>query len=132
MPATQTHCLNCLPSPNPESEGHDYVCDLTKCLHTLTNAGASRATRRSIIPAKRNRRAETDPEPLIDDEPEAETELDVGAADPAAPARPVRNRAGMTVMARAGRRPCDHRCQFARGRICSCRCGGINHGIGAV
>ena len=63
---------------------------------------------------------------------ETETELDAGATDPAALARPVRNRAGMTVMARAGRRACDHRCQFARGRICGCRCGGRNHGAGTI
>ena len=51
---------------------------------------------------------------------------------PALPARPVRNRAGMTVMAQAGRRACDHRCQFARGRICSCRRGGRKPGVGAI
>lgn len=71
MPATQTHCLNCQPSPNPETEGHNYVCDLTGRLHTLATAKAPRAIRRGIVPAKRSRRAETAPELLIDDEPEA-------------------------------------------------------------
>lgn len=128
MPATTPPCLNC--QPNPEAEGPDYVCAITNCLRTLKTAKAPRTSRRTISPAKRKHQPETDPELLIDDK--AETELDAGATDPAAPARPVRNRAGMTVMARTGRRPCDHRCQFARGRICVCRCGGRNHGAGAV
>ena len=54
MPATQTHCINCQPSPNPETEGHNYVCDLTGYLHTLATAKAPRAIRRGIVPAKRN------------------------------------------------------------------------------
>ena len=125
-------CLNC--QPNPDATSLTFVCDLTNCLRTLQTAKPRPGNRRISIPTRRYRQADTDPEPLLEDEtePEADTELDAGAVDPMAPARPVRNRAGQTVMARAGRRACDHRCQFARGRVCVCRCGGRNHGVGAV
>lgn len=121
-------CLNC--QPNPETDNLTLVCDLSNCLRTLQTAKPRPGSRRSAAVIRRNRR----PEPLLEDETEAEseTELDAGAVDPMAPARPVRNRAGQTVMARAGRRACDHRCQFARGRVCVCRCGGRNHGVGAI
>lgn len=40
--------------------------------------------------------------------------------------RPVKTQLSTT------RRPCNDKCQYARGPDCNCKCDGLNHGIGWI
>ena len=117
MNATNT-CLMCQPA--------DDQCIRDYCPR-LAPPGTSGRPRRSQASPRRQKGAGPTPTLDIGILSEAD-ESETGIGD-AVPYRAVVNRAGRTIMARPGTRPCGPRCQSAQRPNCACSCGGRNHGI---
>ena len=115
-------CLEC--TPNPQSPGSPPVCQVKTC--PKINGG--RKGNKPRAAKTRSLAKPPTPPPAMQNMLDATMEND-GTAETL---RPVRNRAGATIMARAGTRRCDDRCQYARGKICVCKCGGVNHGASYI
>ena len=130
---TPEPCLQCHIPDNP---GKDVptptpVCNPLLCPKTLRTGPVRRSStpRRRIPPAAPAARS-TAPPQLLEVEPGEDEETETAAMPDIGTYRRVTNRAGKTVIARAGVRNCDPRCRNARGNVCVCSCKGRNHGIG--